>query len=194
MPTQTIDINELHFNVFGYVAPPFPTELKQIGEQRDYEALKQSNEALKGLRKDFTGREMRMPLTLTAGEKKVKFKTEPMLSVKGANKIVRRYPNRSQTGGSIKERWSSDDYSITIKGILLDHEKDEYPTAQMEALRAVCEYKGALEVTENPMCRVFGIERLVIKDYAFPYTPGWHAQGYHINAWSDVLFDALLEN
>ncbi len=133
-----------------------------------------------------------MPLNLSVPQKEAwEVPTEPMVSIKGGHRIIRRYPNRSTKGGSIKERWSSDDYGITIKGALINFKEEKYPEDQVKRLREVCEHKGSIKV-ENTLFRIFGIERIVINNYDIPFTQGLPIQGYTINAYSDQLFDALL--
>ena len=212
---ERFDLNELFIKVFGYVAPPFPligdfgsqlsfvsrlkagqgvADISDSDSQVPFDSLGDLNAQVVDMRKGLDGRVMHMPLTLTIpNSTSLIFPTEPMVSLKGSNRIIRRYPNRSESGGSIKERWSSDDYKITIKGIFIDTENDQYPSADIRVLRELCEYKGTLEVTENPLMGIFGIDHLVIKNYSIPFTPGLHAQAYQLSAWSDVLFDALLE-
>ena len=42
-----------------------------------------------------------------------------MISLQGQNIIVRRHVNKGAVKGTIKERWSQDDYTISIEGILI---------------------------------------------------------------------------
>jgi len=121
-----------------------------------------------------------------------KLPTEPMISIVGGHRIAKRYPNHSKKGGSIKERWSSDDYQITIRGVLVNFlEPDKYPENDVKFLRDACEHKGSLKVV-NKMFEIFGIERIVIDDYEIPFTEGVNMQAFTIKASSDELFDALL--
>ena len=46
-----------------------------------------------------------------------KFPLDPIISLASKNIITRRYVNKTKTRGSIKERWSQDDWEITISGV-----------------------------------------------------------------------------
>ncbi|MCD8072517.1 MAG: DUF6046 domain-containing protein, partial [Alistipes sp.] len=48
------------------------------------------------------------------------FEIEPTVSVEGKNTIISRKVLRSGIRGTVKERWSHDDYSITITGLLIN--------------------------------------------------------------------------
>lgn len=185
---EPFDLNEIYFNLFGYVAPPFPVLLAKNG----VDGYKINPKELFS-KSDAQGRPMIFPLKLKAGELTLDFAIEPIISISGANKIVRRYPQKAKKGGSIKERWSSNDYKIKIKGIFLDTKNDEYPAQEVRKLRQICEYQGAVEVVENPLFEIFNISRIVIKDFNIPFTVGEHAQSYELSCWSDEMFDALLE-
>lgn len=189
---ETFDLNELYYRLYGYVAPAFPG----IGDLEDQllptGSLAAFNTLVEPYKKTLIGTQMLMPLTLALPQKPAwEVPTEPMVSISGGHRIIRRYPNRSAGGGSIKERWSSDDYRITIKGALINFEQDRYPEAQVKRLREVCEHKGSIKV-ENTLFRIFGIERIVISSYDIPFTQGLPIQAYTLNAYSDQLFDRLL--
>ena len=181
------DINDLLYKSFGYVAPPFPT----LGNVENQISI--IPDVAEIFQKKFNGREMIMPLTLVADGTTFEFPTEPMMTISGANKIIRRYPNRGESGGSIKERWSSDDYTVTIRGVLIDTENNKYPKNDILKIRKICEYKSHIAVRDNPLLQIFGVGNIAIGSYQFPFTPGVHAQAYEIKAYSDVLFDSLLE-
>lgn len=42
-----------------------------------------------------------------------------MISLNGQNILTRRHVSKGTIKGSIKERWTQDDYSVRIEGILL---------------------------------------------------------------------------
>ena len=181
------DINDLLVKSFGYVAPPFPT-LGNIENQ-----LNIVPDVAEIFQKKFNGHEMVMPLTLVTSDTTFEFPIEPMMTISGGNKIIRRYPNRGESGGSIKERWSSDDYAVTIRGVLIDTKTNKYPKNDILKIRKICEHKSHINARDNPLLQIFKVENIAISSYQFPFTPGIHAQAYEIKAYSDVLFDKLLE-
>ncbi len=189
---EAFDLNDLYFRLYGYVAPPFPALGDLKSQLLPSNPLGTINALVEQYKKTTIGTEMLMPLQLGIPQQEPwEVPTKPIVSIKGGNRIVRRYPNRSKKGGSVKERWSSDDYTITIKGALINFKEDSYPESQVKRLREVCEYKGDIKV-ENTLFRIFGIERIAINSFDIPFTQGLPVQSYTINAHSDQLFDALL--
>jgi hypothetical protein len=126
------------------------------------------------------------------------FPTEPLVSLKGKNNIVRRNVAKTsarQSGvrGTVKERWSQDDYGINISGTLRNFlNMNEYPRAQVEMLRRFCEARQVIHV-ENPLFEIFNITQIVIEDYDIPFTGGEDLQAYTINAHSDFMFELLID-
>ena len=117
------------------------------------------------------------------------FPLEPLVSVSGANKIVRRYVAKSKRRGSIKELWSQDDYTITIGGVL---------TVDSQ----FCELKDVLEccVAEESIKMIcpftqeaFGITHIAIESYDFPFTKGTENYQFTIKGYSDEAYSLLEE-
>ncbi|MDB4497829.1 DUF6046 domain-containing protein [Gammaproteobacteria bacterium] len=115
---------------------------------------------------------------------------DPIMSISSKNIIVRRRVSKSRMRGSIKERWSQDDYSISISGVLIsnnEYTKDEY----LKRLRRYCESSGSIEVTCSLLNDVFNIYRIVIESYSFPHTKGMKNQSFSIQAYSDDGYSLL---
>lgn len=118
---------------------------------------------------------------------------EPLVSVSGANVISKRTVAKAKHRGSIKERWSQDDYAVTLEGDLINPDNDiEYPEADVAQLRQVCEAKEAVEI-DCDLLKYFDIYKIVIETYDFPFTPGDNQQRFSIKTVSDDLTDALTE-
>ena len=132
------------------------------------------------------GLPMVFPLSLKkADDPMAKFYTlpvEPMISLTGKNVIVKRHVNKSRTRGSIKERWCQDDYEIQIQGVLISP-AGTYPKGDVQTLRELCE-AGSLEV-ESELLGFFGITRICVDSFSFPFTSGLEIQNYTISASSD---------
>jgi hypothetical protein len=173
------EISELYKKTFGYVASPFSHGEVEINTSSGrYEALNKEKNSFGGIHV--------APLILDS----FKFPIEPIISISGQTKIIRRHVAKSKSGGSIKERFSDDDFKISIKGILIG--KDEFPEKDLSQLIALCRKKTHIEA-ESPLLSIYGIYHLVINSFNFPYTPGENIQSYSISAYSDELFDSLLE-
>ena len=118
---------------------------------------------------------------------------EPLVSVSGKNVISRRKVAKGTKRGTIKEYWSQDDYTVQIQGSLIDlTNTSNYPAADVDQLRQICEAKQALQV-KCPLLDLFDIRKIVIENYEIPFTSGDNAQNFTITAYSDDLFDLLID-
>lgn len=122
---------------------------------------------------------------------------EPMINISGGNTIVKR--NIAKAGknviGSIKERWSTNDYEITITGALfgdklLGKSSQTYPRFEMEKLRDYLLTAEAIEVLCEPL-QILNINKIVIESVSFPFTKGENIQAYEIKAISDFPYDLI---
>lgn len=139
-----------------------------------------------GLRKsDLTGSVFRMPLTIIDPDgEDFTFAVEPLISVT-SRKIVIKTP-MPQLGGTVKEEVMEDDYSITIRGTLMNEDNDDYPFDQVAALEALKRRTGGLEVVNKLLNLGFGIMRMTIEQIAYEAQAGSQSmQGFVISAVSD---------
>ncbi len=118
------------------------------------------------------------------------FPIEPLVTVSGKNTIIRRNVAKSAGKGTIKERWSQDDYSVSIQGILCNPE-DEYPEADLRALLEIFDARQSIEV-EHDILLIFGITHLAIESANFPHTKGLNNQNFEVKAYSDTPFELLI--
>ena len=183
--------------LFGGKIPPYwlfrHTELSHV-DSEDYDAVrKMSDEELADtIRTNALGVPMQMPLRFKleeAGQAEWYFPLEPLISITGQNIIVRRQVNKGKVKGSIKERWSQDDYSVSIQGILIGFD-GKYPEADVSKLRSFCEAGRVIAI--NPLLEIFGISHLVIESWEIPYTSGAYNQNYSIRAYSDDIYKLLI--
>lgn len=126
-------------------------------------------------------------------EQAFKLPIDPIMSLSSKNIITRRFVKKSDKGGSIKEHWSQDDYSITIAGTLGSDENHDvwYYLGEM---RRLCEGgKRGIDVICPVLNSVFGIMRIVIEDYDFPFTKGEENQAFTLKAYSDNTYNLLTE-
>lgn len=186
---EEFDLTRLYENLHGYSLPVFSQDrdlVSQLPQEVSLGVFDGSN------KQNAIGVDMIMPLDMGINENEMwSLPLEPMVSITGGNRIIRRYPNRSTTGGSYKERWSSDDFSISIKGAFVDFQGQQYPEEEVQQLKEICTHKGNI-LLQNTLFRILGIERMVIQKFDIPFTPGIAAQGFSISGYSDELFDALL--
>lgn len=128
------------------------------------------------------------------------FPYEPMITISSGNTIVE--SNVAKQGdafrGTVKERWSSNDWDITITGVLMgsilrgNHEQC-FPKKDMIEL---FEYLIAAKRIQiyNEALETLGILYCVIYDYSFPFTKGENVQAYEIKCKSDDAFDLLIQS
>ncbi len=114
---------------------------------------------------------------------------EPTLTLRCEHIITRRYVNKGKVKGSIKERWSQNDYEVTIDGMLCGT-KGEYPTNDVLKLRSHCE--GAKLRVWHPLLELMGISRLVVNRWSLPHTEGKAYQRYRLDCSSDDIYKLLL--
>lgn len=134
-----------------------------------------------------------MPMTLFAMNSRERFLLpfEPLVSVSGKNIIARRKVAKAKESGTIKERWSRDDYEVTIQGVLTSDDRRKYPSGYMRRLLDLFRQRQAIEV-EQAVLAVFGIRYLAIESVNFPHTKGLENQNYEIKAYSDTPISLLI--
>lgn len=128
---------------------------------------------------------------------------EPMITIAGKNNIVRRNvakfnPEYSKLlKGTIKERWSQDDYSITITGFLFGQKMtgsvdEAFPRDDFEKLKQVLTHTKEVMVC-CPILELSDIHQIVIEDFTFPFSKGENVQAYEIKAYSDDSYNLLIQ-
>ena len=122
---------------------------------------------------------------------------EPMINIEGSNVIAKRRIAKAgkNTIGSIKERWSTDDYNITITGaffgnVILGRPAQTYPRQEMEKLRDYLLTAEAIQVLCEPL-QILNINKIVIESVSFPFTKGENVQAYEIKAVSDFPYSLI---
>ena len=159
-------------------------------EYDEFERL--TPEQKEALATNIYGVPMILPLSMRLeGEDWWLLPLEPMVTISGKNVIVKKQVSKGSVRGSIKERWSQDDYSISIEGIFINPDGDGYPDEDVKELRRLCE-AGKVEVM-CPLFEIFSIDQMVIESFDFPFTPGTANQGYKIQAISDDIYKLLLK-
>jgi hypothetical protein len=138
-----------------------------------------------------------VPVTLTMnddnGDLSLRLPCDPIISLSGKNIIIRRYVSKSKKAGSIKERWSQDDWEINIQGILSGDDAES--TGELcRQLRELCENgKNGLAITCDFLNNYMGIWRIAVESFEFPFTKGLVDQNFSIKAYSDDVYDLLIE-
>lgn len=135
---------------------------------------------------------------LTNTEQWYTFPYEPLISISGKNNIVKRNVAKANGFvGTVKERFSQDDYTVTITGSLIGMQLtgtyDEcFPRRDFERLRDYCICPGGIEIQCEPL-QLLGINSLVVEEFSFPFTKGENVQAYELHCLSDFTSELLLE-
>ncbi len=180
--------NNFHGVNLGYISAA-----KTIPDSSGFDVETMSDAELEDVvRTNATGVPMVLPLRFQleeSGAEEWLFPMEPMISLNGQNILVRRNVSKGRIKGSIKERWTQDDYSVRIEGILLGTD-GKYPDVDVAKLRSFCE-AGHVKAL-NPLLEIFGISQLAIESWDIPFTSGTINQNYTIQAYSDDIYKLLL--
>lgn len=187
-------------NALGYAQPmvlPFRDIVvvsgKQINVSRNPAIEAKAREGLANLGDNF----FQCPLSFDIDGVEWRLPVDPLISVNGKNVIKRRYVSKAGKDGrrgSVKECWSQDDYDITIAGVLiaednasliemLNNLQKVYQKA--EAVSVYCEFLNN--------ANTFGIQKIAIESYDFPFTKGMENQSFTIKAYSDDSYELLEE-
>ena len=128
---------------------------------------------------------------------------EPLISISGKNNIIRRNVAKWNAEGSetltgtIKERWSQDDYEITITGVLVGalmkgDMSDCFPIQDFQKLKLVLTHAKEIRVKCAPL-ELLGINKIVVETFTFPFTKGVNVQAYDIKVYSDSSYNLLID-
>ena len=196
MNTTRFLLENMALRVTGGKVPPYwlmgKTVLREV-DNNDFSGLRgMTDEELEDIvRTNALGIPMVMPLSLwldAEGAEEWLLPEEPMISITGQNIITRRHVSKGRLRGSIKERWTQDDYTVKIEGLLLGRD-GRYPTNDVEQLRRYCE-AGKVKVL-CPLLEIFGITQIAIESWDIPFTSGTTNQNYEITAYSDDIYKLL---
>jgi len=133
---------------------------------------------------------MQVPITLEIpGEnRKFTFPTDPLVSVSRKNIVVRRQVLKSSFRGTVKERWSEDDYNITIAGVF---NTDEYSCVEdyITELLILAKADKSIRIICPYLNDTYEILNIAIESVEFPFTQGENSQKFTIKAYSDAFTD-----
>ncbi len=189
-----IQLQTLYNKVFGISGrryPDFDTDQKvPLPEFADATAL---NIYGKGLNKDnyelksIFGTPLFMPCKIDD----FWLPNEPLITITGGKEIVKTVV--AGLKGTVKEEISTKDYIITIRGIIVNTDNDDYPEYEVEKLRTICEKQGSHKVV-NKLFRIFGIDEIAIENYNIFGIAGHQSQqAYQINALSDRPVELVIK-
>jgi hypothetical protein len=202
-------LNAVQNELMKHVLPPIPF----LPFRNDEGVVEVSQEEYLNLweaDKPVSQEQQFFPLSLSIDDGATWFRLpyEPLISISGKNVIAKRRVAKSEKNtatdlkageffGTIKERWSQDDYDITITGVLMGallrgNYEDCFPKADFEKLKKILTFSKHIKVTCPPL-ELLGINSIVIDDFSFPFTKGENVQAYEIKCCSDSSYNLLLD-
>lgn len=117
---------------------------------------------------------------------------DPIISVSGSNTVVKRNVAKKVGGGTVKEFWTTNDYSISISGVITAEEQADCD-AIVWKLRQLCtEGRTGINVACPGLNDAFDIYRVVVESFDFPFTAGIGNQEVTLNCVSDEMYELFI--
>ena len=98
------------------------------------------------------------------------FATPPMLSLKRAKKLVITPIDNSDI--EVVERYATEPWEITWRGLLIDMENHEFPLEKMEQLNKIFEVNSVWNVASE-ILQAVGVEAIYIRDISIDFVEGF---------------------
>lgn len=117
---------------------------------------------------------------------------DPVISVSGSNSMVKRNVAKKVGGGTVKEFWSTDDYSISISGSITADEQADCDAIVWRMRQLFTEGRTGLNVACPGLNDAFDIYRMVVESFEFPFTAGIGNQDVTITCVSDEMYDLFI--
>ena len=115
--------------------------------------------------------------------------TTVLVDVQNSKNIVKTAING--LNGTVKEFVAKGDYSVTLRGALVNPTGTAYPLDQVKKLNAILNCPAALNVTSD-FLSIFPIHYLVVETWTFPQKEGLtNTQLFEINCYSDNPVDII---
>ena len=201
--TPKFDIRKILLSYIGYKGLPYPGAFfgmlkSKVGKQPEYEtdtpALEFQEFTNKGTRlykKDHLGRWYFMPVTFISNGKEYEI-PEAVLNITGKKTII----ETPMVGrkGSVKELINIDDYKVSIAGYIQSTD-GTYPEDAITEIRELFNINQSVELISALTDLIFDDgDKVVIKDIAFPSTPGVEdGQIIKIECVTDKPFELIIE-
>lgn len=201
MASIAFDLQQLYYRTFG-TKPKLPGELPaaNLGE---FKIQGQSNSDLitslgSNLKTVYEGQEIWMPVRFVGLDYNVFGVTELLLpymviSISGRKEIIK--TPLAQRGGKVKEEYAIDDYTISIKGFLIDKNR-VFPEKELIVLEKLFTLGESVRL-DNAITNVFLKDggAVVIEAFDLPEVQGGrtHVKPVNMKLSSDSIFTLELQ-
>lgn len=121
---------------------------------------------------------------------------EPLINLSSKNNIVKRtvakMGDEQIIQGTVKERWSRDDWSIKVTGVLQGENMRAFPKDDFQKLRDLLITTKRWTIYCEPLY-LLGINYVVVESMDFPFSKGENVQAYEMELTSDYPFNLLIQ-
>lgn len=185
MSALTFDIDKLYERTFG--TKPYRINGSETGN-------KFTTGSASALTKTYANKEIWLPTLFTKLDIKGSTVTEfflpySVIKISGKKTIVKTAMAERQ--GTVKELYSVDDYSISLKGFFIDDKNRIWPEEDLKLFKKLFELQTAV-VLENALTNVFlgSDQKVVIESFELPEVEGGrkHVRPFNIQLESDSIF------
>lgn len=130
-------------------------------------------------------------ITFRTSDREYTFPDWPLIDISASKNIIKT-PIKGRNG-TVKEYINIDDYLITIRGILINHDGEEYPEEMVNELHDIFKINKEMRVT-TPVLNLLEIHNIVIQDLKFPEVEGYnHIQPFVIQCLSDEPVELVIK-
>lgn len=205
MTNQIIDLAELYQKTFGSKPYQVPNHSEKSEDSEPFRigqktSLNKFTNKGSLLTEQLKGVEIMLPVRFYDGPKLLMFLPYTVIKIAGKKTIVETPLNERR--GTVKEEFSVDDYSISVKGFLIDDNRS-FPEDQLQLLRELFETGHAVTL-DNALTNIFLTDselredeqrRVVIYDFDVQEVQGGrlHVRPFSMNLKSDCVFTLELE-
>ena len=169
----------------GFSMPPYWLQGKVVVINYKAESGKMTLNGYRGPANQF-------PLKFSAdGMDDFIFPIDPFINIGLKNILTRRTVAKGKSRGTVKERWTEDDADISISGVFINPDHATYPK-EVALLQKYFQLHKAVKVT-CPLLNDKGIYHIAIESLEFQHTKGIENQSFDIKAYSDDVFQLLVD-
>ncbi len=185
IPEIRLDVTKIISEIWGgsYIGRPFPN----ADEAQSPDERSPINDGLN--HNGTNGVYYMMPTQLNGWQ----LPLEPLIAISASKKIVKTSLAGNTRRGSVKEIINTNDYVITLRGVIINEVSNDYPFDDVERLRELYEVNEAVTIV-NALTKILAIENVVITGLKLPEMIGHpNAQAYELDMISDEDFVLIQE-
>jgi hypothetical protein len=194
MSTISFDLEKLYAQTFGGILYQVPPDIFNKDPKEEPTIIQTTESKSYVLLEKYLNREIWLPTRLAELNIKDFKRSEfylPYCAVKISGKKTIVKTALAERQGSVKELYSIDDYSISLKGFFIDNKNRQFPEEDLDVLRQVFEIRGAFAIDNALVNTMLGREaKVVMVSFELPEVTGGrkHVRPFDIQLESDSIF------